>query len=132
MYLQTGLRSLDLLRQLGVDISSLRYMDYTQLNNNLFSTNWLKRTNAFADVPALNVPQYTKPLNSNITKKPNWLNKGRPYRGTFTKNESYSNNNNNNNNNSGISPCPSTPKKYYNNLTRVSDVMSLSGGPETK
>lgn len=125
MYLQTGLRSLDLLRQLGVDISSLRYMDYAQLNNNLFSANWLKRMNAFADVPVLNVPQYTKPLNSNITKKPNWFNKERPYSGTFIKNESY-------NNNSGISPCPSTPKKYYNNLTKVSDVTGLSGRPEIK
>ncbi|XP_032668934.1 poly(A) RNA polymerase gld-2 homolog A-like [Odontomachus brunneus] len=121
--MQTGLRSLDLLRQLGVDISSLRYMDYAQLNNNLFSANWSKRMNAFADVPVLNVPQqYTKPLNSNITKKPNWFNKERPYSGTFTKNESY--------NNSGISPCPPTPKKYYNNLTKVSDVTGLSGRPE--
>ncbi|XP_014487370.1 PREDICTED: poly(A) RNA polymerase gld-2 homolog A-like [Dinoponera quadriceps] len=115
-----ALRPLDLLRQLGVDISSLRYMDYAQLNNN-FPTNWLKRMSAF-DIPVLNVPQYNKPP-SNIIKKPNWLNKGRSYKGTVTKNESY-------NNNSGVNPCPSTPKKYYNNLTESFDVMSLSGGPD--
>lgn len=100
-------------------------MDYAQLNNNLFPTNWLKRMSAFGDVPVLNVPQYAKPLNSNITKKPNWLNKERPYKVTFTKNEFY-------NNNSGNSPCPSTPKKYYNNLPEAFDVMSLSGGPDIK
>lgn len=120
MYLQTGLRSLDLLRQLGVDISSLRYMGYGQLSNNVFPANWLKRVSAFGDVPVLNVPQYAKP----ITKKPYWLNKERPYRETFAKNESY------NNNNSGISPYQSTPKKYYNNITEAFDVMSLSGGPD--
>ncbi|XP_011638103.1 poly(A) RNA polymerase gld-2 homolog A-like isoform X1 [Pogonomyrmex barbatus] len=116
--IQTG-SPLDLLQLMGVNVPSLRGMEYLQPSNNSSSANWERRimhTNNASIIPFSNYN--FKPTNINSTKKPCWYNKNRrsSYKNSFSKYEAY-------NSDSGFSSRSPTPNKYYidNSLTESSD-----------
>lgn len=118
MFLQTG-SPLDLLQLIGVDVPSLRRIEYMQSNNNSSSINWERRLNTSSNSSIIPFSNYNfKSTNTNSTKKPSWNNRNSrrsSYR-NFSKYEAY-------NSDSGFSSRSPTPNKHYidNSLTESSD-----------
>ncbi|XP_012055672.1 PREDICTED: poly(A) RNA polymerase gld-2 homolog A-like [Atta cephalotes] len=116
--IQTG-SPLDLLQLIGVDVPSLRRIEYIQSNNNSSSINWERRINTSNNSSIIPFSNYNfKPTNTNSTKKPSWNNRNSrrcSYR-NFSKYEAY-------NSDSGFSSRSPTPNKHYidNSLTESSD-----------
>ncbi|XP_011876768.1 PREDICTED: poly(A) RNA polymerase gld-2 homolog A-like [Vollenhovia emeryi] len=117
--IQTG-SPLDLLQLIGVDVPSLRRIEYMQSNNNSSSLNWERRMNTSSNSSIIPFSNYNfkQPTNSNSTKKPSWNNRNSrrsSYR-NFSKYEAY-------NSDSGFSSRSPTPSKHYidNSLTESSD-----------
>lgn len=119
IFLQTG-SPLDLLQLIGVDVPSLRRIEYMQSNNNSSSINWERRMNTSSNSSIIPFSNYNfKPTNINSTKKPSWNNRNSrrsSYRNNFSKYEAY-------NSDSGFSSRSPTPNKHYNDnsLTESSD-----------
>lgn len=117
--MQTGSHQLDLLQLIGIDVPSLRHIDYMQSNNNMSSANWERRIGTSNNTSIIPPSNYGyKPMN-NSTKKPSWNNRnGRrsSYRHSFPKYETY-------NSDSGFSSRSPTPNKHHidNSLTESSD-----------
>ncbi|KYN01539.1 Poly(A) RNA polymerase gld-2 like protein A [Cyphomyrmex costatus] len=116
--IQTG-SPLDLLQLIGVDVPSLRRIEYIQSNNNSSSINWERRINTSNNSSIIPFSNYNfKPTNTNSTKKPCWNNRNSrrcSYR-NFSKYEAY-------NSDSGFSSRSPTPNKHFidNSLTESSD-----------
>lgn len=109
---------MDLLQLIGVDVPSLRRMEYMQSNNNSSSLNWERRINTSNNSSIIPFSNYNYKPTNNSTKKPSWNNRNSrrsSYR-NFSKYEAY-------NSDSGFSSRSPTPNKHYidNSLTESSD-----------
>lgn len=108
---QTGTYPLELLQLMGVEVPSLRHLDYVGgVGSGSNSGNWQRRvippSNA-TPIPST-TPVNFRPSNNNLIKKPHWnnkTNKKTTYRETFSHNDKY-------NSDSGFSSRSPTPNKY--------------------
>nr|XP_033342902.1 poly(A) RNA polymerase gld-2 homolog A-like isoform X1 [Megalopta genalis]XP_033342903.1 poly(A) RNA polymerase gld-2 homolog A-like isoform X1 [Megalopta genalis]XP_033342904.1 poly(A) RNA polymerase gld-2 homolog A-like isoform X1 [Megalopta genalis]XP_033342905.1 poly(A) RNA polymerase gld-2 homolog A-like isoform X1 [Megalopta genalis]XP_033342907.1 poly(A) RNA polymerase gld-2 homolog A-like isoform X1 [Megalopta genalis] len=117
---QTGSYPLELLQLMGVEIPSLRRIEYVQSNTGTPLGNWQRRVNASNNSPIIPSPHVAfRPTNNGLVKKSNWYSKpGKrtPFRETFGSNEKYGSD-------SGFSSRSPTPNKHQidNSLTESSD-----------
>ncbi|XP_043486716.1 poly(A) RNA polymerase gld-2 homolog A-like isoform X1 [Polistes fuscatus] len=109
--MQTGSYSLELLQLMGVDIPSLRHIDYVgNVGTGSGSGNWPRRIIPPNNNSPLQPPTHLnfRPSNNNSIKKQHWSNKTSKkslYRENFMHNDKY-------NSDSGFSSRSPTPSKY--------------------
>ncbi|XP_053998379.1 poly(A) RNA polymerase gld-2 homolog A-like isoform X1 [Hylaeus anthracinus] len=107
--IQTGSYPLELLQLMGVEIPSLRRIDYVQSNNSMPSGNWQRCANTSTSTPIMPSPHHNFRPNSNgLVKKSNWyskIGKRTSFRDSFGNNEKYGSD-------SGFSSRSPTPNKY--------------------
>lgn len=110
VFLQTGSYPLELLQLMGVEIPSLRRIEYMQSPNGVSSGQWQRRVNTSNNTPIIPSPHLTFRPNSNgLVKKSNWYNKvskRNSFRESFAKNERYGSD-------SGFSSRSPTPNKHH-------------------
>ncbi|XP_050448462.1 poly(A) RNA polymerase gld-2 homolog A-like [Cataglyphis hispanica] len=117
--MQTGSHPLEFLQLMGLDVPSLRHIEYMQSNNSS-PGNWERRMGTSNNTSIIPPSNYNlKPTNTHSIKKPSWNNRnGRrsTYRNSYSKYETY-------NSDSGFSSRSPTPNKYHidNSLTESSD-----------
>ncbi|KAG7207761.1 hypothetical protein KM043_009371 [Ampulex compressa] len=107
--MQTGSYPLELLQLMGVEIPSLRHIDYIHSNGGSSSANWQRRINVPNDSPVIPPPHLSfRPTSNGPVKKANWNNKTikrSSYRDSYINNEKY-------NSDSGFSSRSPTPNKH--------------------
>ncbi|XP_012135126.1 poly(A) RNA polymerase gld-2 homolog A isoform X4 [Megachile rotundata] len=108
--IQTGSCPVELLQLMGVEIPSLRRIDYIQSNNGMSPGQWQRRVNTSNNTPIIPSPHLTfRPNNNGLVKKSSWYNKiskRNSFRESFAKNEKYGSD-------SGFSSRSPTPNKYH-------------------
>lgn len=110
--IQTGSYPLELLQLMGVEIPSLRRIDYMQSNNGTPPGHWPRRVNTSNVSPVMPSPHlpYRPGSNTLANKKSNWYNKlskRTPYRdASLASSEKYGSD-------SGFSSRSPTPNKYH-------------------
>ncbi|CAK9799003.1 Poly(A) RNA polymerase gld-2 homolog A [Anthophora quadrimaculata] len=109
--MQTGSYPLELLQLMGLEVPSLRRVEYMQTNNGTTSQHWQRRINTSNNTPIIPSPHITfRPNSSGLTnKKSNWynkLNKRNSFRDSCMNNEKYGSD-------SGFSSRSPTPNKHY-------------------
>ncbi|XP_043506813.1 poly(A) RNA polymerase gld-2 homolog B-like isoform X6 [Frieseomelitta varia] len=113
--IQTGSYPLELL--MGVEIPSLRHVEYMQSNNNSQRGHWQRHVNTSNNAPLIHSPHLTfRPNNNGLAnKKSNWynkLNKRTSFRESYVNNEKYGSD-------SGFSSRSPTPNKHHADSSRT-------------
>ncbi|KAK9297360.1 hypothetical protein QLX08_008925 [Tetragonisca angustula] len=113
--IQTGSYPLELL--MGIEIPSLRHVEYMQSNNNSQRGHWQRHVNTSNNAPLIHSPHLTfRPNNNGLTnKKSNWynkLNKRTSFRESYVNNEKYGSD-------SGFSSRSPTPNKHHADSSRT-------------
>ncbi|KZC14446.1 PREDICTED: poly(A) RNA polymerase gld-2 homolog A-like [Dufourea novaeangliae] len=107
--IQTGSYPLELLQLMGVEIPSLRRVEYMQSNSGTPLGNWQRHVNTSNNSPIIPSPHIAfRPNNNGLIKKSNWyskLGKRTSYRDSFGNNEKYGSD-------SGFSSRSPTPNKH--------------------
>ncbi|CAL7941676.1 unnamed protein product [Xylocopa violacea] len=109
--IQTGSYPLELLQLMGVEIPSLRCVEYMQSSNGTPSGQWQRRVNTSNNTPIIPSPHLAfRPNNNGLaSKKSNWyskLNKRTSFQDSCVNNEKYSSD-------SGFSSRSPTPNKHH-------------------
>ena len=116
VFLQTG-SSYPLELLMGVEIPSLRHVEYMQSNNNSQRGHWQRHVNTSNNAPLIHSPHLTfRPNNNGLAnKKSNWynkLNKRTSFRESYVNNEKYGSD-------SGFSSRSPTPNKHHADSSRT-------------
>ncbi|XP_076635181.1 poly(A) RNA polymerase gld-2 homolog A isoform X1 [Colletes latitarsis] len=107
--IQTGSYPLELLQLMGVELPSLRRVEYVQSNSSVPSGNWQRCANTPNSTPIMPSPHHNfRPNNNCLVKKSNWyskIGKRNSFKDSFGNNEKYGSD-------SGFSSRSPTPNKY--------------------